>query len=760
MNLNYSVEEIADCINGKIIGHHTGTIRQVSFDSRSPLISDSALFFAIKGQKSHGHNFISEFIKKGGKIAVVEKELPHVNCTQIVVSNSVKALHQLAINHRKKFKIPVIAVAGSNGKTTVKEWLYHTLKNEFAIVRSPKSYNSQIGVPLSILEITSQHELAIIEAGISCVGEMEKLEEIIKPTIGIFTGINLVQSQGFSSLEEKEKEIMRLFLGAEALFSPNNIDVVALEEITSNNKAAIINASLVKATAKYLNCSDSVIAGGLATLPSISMRMERMEGTNGCVLINDTYTFDEKGLEIALKAIEADQIQKSKILVLAPEVNYQPSKDFINIIESSQISTLVWIFPAKLKLSKSIEVKHFDSVEAFLRDPISFSDAVILFSGSRSMELERCIPIYQLKKHVTQLEIHLDSVRRNLNYYRGLLSPSSQVLAMVKAQSYGSGSVEMAKFLEKEKVNALGVAYADEGVALINEGIKLPILVMNPEQSAFDDIIDYQLEPSIYSMRILDQFLNQLILKGKKRVPIHIKLDTGMHRLGFIPSQISELIETLNAQPEVYIKGVFSHLACSGSANGEQFTISQITQFNELCEKIEKGIGYGFVKHLANTQGIVNYPQSHFNMVRLGIGLFGLASESDSQLEQALSFKTHISQIKTVIAGDSVGYGCSYVAKKDTAIGVIPVGYADGLSRLLGNGNWHIKVNDVLVPIIGSVCMDMCMVDLTNVKCSEGDVVEVFGWENSIQDMADELKTIPYEIISSISSRVQRVYID
>ncbi|MFK8044983.1 MAG: alanine racemase [Crocinitomicaceae bacterium] len=760
MNLNYSVEEIATCVNGRIVGDHKGVVRQVSFDSRSPLINESTLFFAIEGQKSHGHQFIPEFIKKGGKIAIVEKELSAVSCTQIVVSNSIEALHQLAINHRKKFNIPVIAVAGSNGKTTVKEWLYHTLKNEFSIVRSPKSYNSQIGVPLSILEIMGHHELAIIEAGISRRGEMKKLKEIIKPTIGIFTGVGSAHSQGFNSIIEKEQEKMLLFSEVKALFSSDNIDYVNHNEIVFNNKAALLNASLVKATAKHLNCPDSIIANGLATLPSISMRMEKMEGMNGCVLINDTYTFDEKGLEIALKSIEANQIQKSKILVLAPELDYQPTKDFISIIESSQIDTLVWIFPTKLKLSKLIEVKHITCVQEFIKNPISFSNAVILFSGSRSMELERCIPLYQLKKHVTQLEIHLDSVRKNLNFYRNQLSPSTQVLAMVKAQSYGSGSVEMAKFLEKEKVNALGVAYADEGVALINEGIELPILVMNPEQSAFDDIIDYKLEPSIYSIRILDQFLNQLILRGKTRVPIHIKLDTGMHRLGFMPNQISELIETLNAQPEVYVKGVFSHLVCSGSKTGREFTAGQIKEFTELCDKIEAGIGYGFLKHLANTEGIVNYPQSHFSMVRLGIGLFGLAGNSDAQQENALSFKTHISQIKTIRKGQTVGYGCSFIAQKDMVIGVVPVGYADGLSRILGNGNWNIKVNDVLVPVIGSICMDMCMLDLSSTTCSEGDTAEVFGWDKSIQEMANQLNTIPYEIISSISSRVQRVYID
>ena len=376
------------------------------------------------------------------------------------------------------------------------------------------------------------------------------------------------------------------------------------------------------------------------------------------------------------------------------------------------------------------------------------------------MELERCIPVYQLKKHVTKLEINLAAIRKNLGFYKSKLTENTKILAMVKAQSYGGGSVEMAKFLAREEVDALGVAYADEGVALVKEGIHLPILVMNPEQAAFDDIIDYQLEPSMYSLPILDQFIRQLILKGKKRVPIHIKLDSGMHRLGFLPIHITELISVLNSQPEVYVKAVFSHLADADNLNDSGFTKQQISVFNEMCQQIEKGIGYSFIKHLSNTEGIVNYPESHFDLVRIGIGLFGLGGQKSPLLQEALAFKSQISQIKNITKGDTVGYGRIFKANENMVIGIIPVGYADGLSRALSNGAWRMKINEVFVPIIGSICMDMCMVDLTKVTCSEGDEIEVFGWENSISDMAIKLNTIPYEIISSISSRVHRLYID
>ena len=759
MNLNYDLSDIAKWINAEIIGDTEGTVNHISIDSRSPLNKNTTLFIALPGQKNHGHDFIPDFVHKQGNMVVVEKRQNIENCIQLVVKNSVEALQIIAAKHRQNFSIPVIAITGSNGKTTVKEWLFHILKEHFSVIRSPKSYNSQIGVALSVLEISNSHQIAIIEAGISMPGEMVKLEKIIKPTIGIYTGIGSAHESNFKSVKQKEDEKMLLFKDVKEFFTPLNINLVQRSQIPFNNPASITNASLVKETAMFLGLPENEVQASLLSLPHISMRMEQMAGAHGNILINDTYTFDEKGLEIALNSISQGGWSLKRVVILAPDDSYH-AKSLKAILQAGRIDTLVWISSRKIPFELKANIIHYNSVQNFIEQALDISHSIILFSGSRSAQLERSIPLYQLKKHVTQLEINLDAIRHNLYFYKTKMSQKTKVLAMVKAQSYGSGSVEMARFLAQEKVDALGVAYADEGVALKKDGIELPILIMNPEQAAFDDIIDYALEPSIYGLGILDKFLNQLIIRGKHRVPIHIKLDTGMHRLGFMPNELNELISTLNAQPEVFVKGVFSHLSEASNVKDPEFTNKQISVFKDMCSQLEIGIGYSFTKHLSNTDGIINYPEAQFDMVRIGIGLFGLASTLDPILRSALSFKTQISQIKKVDSGQSVGYGRSFIATEKTTIAIIPVGYADGLSRSLSNGNWSMKLNEQFAPIIGSVCMDMCMLNVTGLHCSEGDEVEIFGWENSIKNMSSKLKTIPYEIISSISSRVHRVYIE
>ncbi|MFD1553763.1 alanine racemase [Putridiphycobacter roseus] len=760
MNLNYSLTEIANWMDAKVIGDSNKVVKQVSFDSRSPLVNKFTLFFALKGTKSHGIDYVADFLKSGGELIVVENEIKELKATQLVVSNTLVALQVLAIHHRKKFNIPVIGITGSNGKTTVKEWLFHTLKFDFNIVRSPKSYNSQIGVPMSVLEMTDEHTLAIFEAGISEVGEMKKLAAIIQPTIGVYTGIGDAHQTGFKSLKEKEAEKRMLFEKVEVLFSPESVENADKIEIPFILQAAILNAQLVKITAQYLGLNTTQIDRALLTLPTISMRMEKMEGVNGNILINDAYTFDERGLEIGLKTLLLNTQNRSRVLVLAPDLQYEVQKSLNEIIKASDLDTLVWIHPQAYPFPSKFKCIHIKSVEDFIQRQLTFKDSIILFSGSRSQQLERSIPLYQLRKHITRLEIDLSAIRHNLTEYRKKLAKKSMILAMVKAQSYGSGSVEMGKFLSAEKIDALGVAYADEGVLLRKAGITLPILVMNPEEGAFDNMIDYHLEPSIYSLNILDQFLNRLILKNIKNYPIHLKIDTGMHRLGFVNEDFNELIATLNAQPEVYVKGVLSHLATADDASEIAFTNQQIATFQEATKTIEKGIGYSFIKHIANSAAAINNPNAQFDMVRVGIGLFGLMDNVHAEFEQSLSFKTQISQIKIIKIGDSVGYGRRFRADKKTTIAVIPVGYADGLFRGLSNGKWQVKIGDQFAPIVGSICMDMCMVDVTNVICNEGDEVMIFGWDQSIYEMANALQTIPYEIISSISSRVHRVYVD
>ena len=761
MNLNYSVQEIAHWSEAiQVINELQGAIRNICIDSRSPLINNDTLFIALKGSKSNGINYCRDFVKKGGRFLLLEQEVDIPNTTQFIVKDGLKALQCIATIHRSKYNIPVVGITGSNGKTTVKEWLYHILKSEFNIIRSPKSYNSQIGVPLSVLELDHHHTLAIFEAGISQKNEMAILQNIIKPTIGVFTGIGDAHQHNFQSIEEKETEKRKLFSEVQTLISIEDTNSEINRVIPYKDKASQLNSALAFETALALGCQKENLLNQLKNLPGLSMRLERMEGANGNILINDTYTFDELGLEIGLHKLKVNANQLSKVLVLAPETNYKPSPHLMDIIKGNNIETLIWIHPNNILIEAGLKVYHYKTVAEFMNQPILIKKSIILFSGSRNTQLEKSIPLFQLKKHITKLEIDLRAIRHNLDQYRQKINNNTKILAMVKAQSYGGGILEMAKFLAQEKIDYLGVAYTDEGVLLRQNGITAPILVMNPEQSAFDDIIDYNLEPSIYSLTLLNQFLHQLILKGRTRFPIHIKLDTGMTRLGFQPGEINEVIDTLNAQPEVHVQSVFSHMAVADDLNEVDFSNLQIEKFKSMAHLIKQKIGYSFIRHIANSEGTLNFPHAHFDMVRIGIGLFGLANQTNGSFNQVLSFKSQISQIKTIQKGDTVGYGRHFTAQETSKIGIVPVGYADGLSRQLSNGNWLVKVGEQFVPIIGSICMDMCMIDLTGTTIKEMDEVEIFGWGRSIQKMAQKLNTIPYEIISSISSRVHRVYFE
>lgn len=757
MKLDYSVEKIADWTKGKTIGPSNHLISQIFIDSRSPLINSNSAFITLKGHKTNGKKFIKNFIDKGGQIIITDEEIDvNSSITQIIVKNPLNALQSIAKNHRLRFNIPIIGITGSNGKTIVKEWLYHVLKTKFNIVRSPKSYNSQIGVALSLLEINLDNDIGLFEAGISLPGEMESLKEMIQPTIGIFTGIGDAHQENFENLNQKEIEKYILFQNTKTIIKYNDNLADKLSFISNNNLSDEINSNIVYQAAIKLGMDEHSVLKALADLPSISMRMEKIEGINRNVLINDTYTFDIKSLEIGLQHLQLNSGSLKKIVFLYPEV-IEYSNNLIDLLNQSRIDRLIIIGNQNIINDYKGESDFFNTVDEFTKNPIDFEDSMILFSGSRKNALERIIPIYQEKKHITSLEINLSAIRENLNFYRNNLKPKTKILAMVKAQSYGGGIVEMAKFLALEGVKYLGVAYADEGVLLRKNGVELPIIVMNPEKGAFDDLIDYQLEPSIYSISILNDFIHQLIIKSKTRFPIHIKLDTGMNRLGFKEDDILELVKTLNVQPEVYVKSVFSHLAVADDIEEANFTNFQIDLYAKMSNDISDKLNYTFIKHIANSSGALNFKSANFDMVRIGIGLFGLINPN---LKSALKFVSQISQTKSIKKGDSVGYSRRFIAKTDTNIGIIPVGYADGLSRGLSCGKWSVKINENYFPIIGSICMDMCMVDIGSYPISEGDTVEIFGWENSINQMAKELDTISYEIISSISSRVKRVYID
>ena len=764
MNLELTINTLETILDAKIFQRENlpenFAVKNVIIDTRNPILSNQTLFVALAGAKENGQKYLEDFQRKGGLVALVENYNERIKLCQIICPNALDALQKIAQHHRSKFIYPVIAITGSNGKTIVKEWLYHVLKDKFSIVRSPKSYNSQIGVALSVLEMTDKDNLAIFEAGISKPGEMIKLKNIIQPTLGIFTGIGDAHSSNFKSLDEKRAEKLKLFEDVDGtVFYEENLKI----ELPYSDEASQINGSLVFSMAQKLGLSQNEILSGLKTVPAVSMRLEQIEGKNNCTLLNDTYSADLLSFGIAIKQLQSlNQHQKKILFLTALEDN---DKDVVKnelekILNAAEFDELVFIGEKKYLPVSKTATSHYESVTEFLNQKITYSDASILIKGSRKYALEKIVQRLSVRKHVTRLTINFASLRKNLIFFRSKLSPSTKILAMVKAQSYGGGLLEIAEFLVKEKVDYFGVAYADEGILLRKAGIKLPILVMNPEHSAFDDIIDYDLEPSIYSPEILMNFLNYLVLRQITNFPIHIKLDTGMNRLGFEEQQLNQLCDTLQTQPEVYVKSVFSHLSVADDDSENEFTNKQIRSFNISSGLIADRLGYKFDCHIANSAGTLNYGRTEFDMVRLGIGLFGLVDKKNKELENVLSLSTQISQIKTVKAGESVGYGRTYIATHDHRIGIIPVGYADGLRRGLSQGNWQVIINGKKAPIVGNICMDMCMINLEGINAKTGDDVLIFGDDNSIFDMATNLKTIPYEIIGGISSRVHRVYID
>jgi len=762
VNLQFSIQDICHILEVDLPPQSSATfqIKNVIIDSRSPRMSEQSLFCCLKGQKTDGHEYLKEAQKKGVKYALVERMIEGVDIHQLKVKNVLLALQLIASKHRSRFNYPVIGITGSNGKTIVKEWLYHTLKDKYTIVRSPKSYNSQIGVALSVLEMTADHDLAIFEAGISAPGEMDELVKMIRPTHGVFTGIGDAHDAFFNSKEHKKAEKFVLFSEVEKLFEASS-DQQLLSQIHYADEASVSNATLVEQVALNFGLSKEEIQAKFETLPTISMRLEQIEGKDNCLLINDAYTSDLAALEIALRHLNQVAQEKKKVLILSltkEQIELTESDALSDLIYGAQLSKIIFIGEQNILADSRIAGGYYRSVDDFLKSGIEFKDAAILFKGSRSVNLERLVQLYALKKHITQLEVNLGAMRHNLNVFRSHLSAETMMLAMVKAQSYGTGLVDTARFLEQEGVNYLGVAYADEGVVLRKAGIQLPILVMNPEENAFEEIIDFDLEPSIYSTKILNDFIHALILKQKKNFPIHVKIDTGMNRLGFEQDDLNELISVLITQPEVYVKSAFSHLASADERDQTKFTFEQIRTFEIMSGKLKDAVGYGFIRHLANSAAIINYHQTHFDMVRIGIGMYGLL-KNHPELENVLSLKSRISQIKNVEPGESVGYGRTFVATESIKIGIVPIGYADGLRRGLSQGKWGMIINGKKAPIIGSVCMDMCMVDLRGIDCKEHDEVEVFGDRNSIFDMAKEIYTIPYEIIAGISSRVHRVYL-
>jgi alanine racemase len=826
-NYRFRISEIKTIVKGNLISgiKEDAVINDILIDSRRLFKVENTLFFALKSKRNDGHRYLDELYQKGLRNFVVSNhdlDISHFpDANFILVNKTLDALQSLAAAYRKKFDIPVIGITGSNGKTIVKEWLYQLISQDRRVIRSPKSYNSQIGVSLSVWQMDQDYQLAIFEAGISKPDEMERLQQIIRPTIGIFTNIGEAHNENFINKNQKIGEKLKLFTKVDTLIyctdhaeiqeviiksqilegikpfcwskkQKADLQITAVEKQGKENtsieglfrekqiaikipfvdEASIENAIQCWATMLHLGYENQIIAKRMLSLSPIAMRLELKEGINNCTVINDSYNSDINSLAIALDFLNQQTQQKDKTLILSDILQSGKSDVYLygkisELIEQKEIKRLIGIGPAISKQAEqfTIEKKFYKSTDEFLKafSFTGFQNEAILLKGARVFEFEQIGQALQQKTHETVFEINLNALVHNLNFYRSKIKPGTKIMAMVKASSYGNGSFEIANALQFHKVDYLAVAYTDEGVELRKAGITLPIMVMNPDEESFDGIIAHNLEPEIYNFRVLDMLekaIRRNIIPRNKPVKLHLKIDTGMHRLGFEGRDIPELTKRINANSRLYVESIFSHLAASDDPYHKDFSELQISEFTSISNAIEAGLGYGVLRHVLNTAGISAFPNAQFDMVRLGIGMYGISQDGaeQSQLENVSTMKSTISQIKIIDQGETIGYGRSGKADKEMKLATIAVGYADGLNRQLGNGRGHLLIGGKLVPVVGNVCMDMCMIDVTGLDVKEGDEVIVFGKERSINDLAAEMGTIPYEVLTGISKRVKRVY--
>lgn len=831
MAFQYTIAEIAEMCVAGIAGDRKETsarISQVITDSRTNVIPQVCLFFALRGERHDGHHYIKELAERGVTLFVVEAvpDLPpgiSENLTFLIVKNTLVALQSFATKHRQRFNLPVAAITGSNGKTIVKEWLAQLLAPEYKTVRSPLSYNSQVGVPLSVLQLDKPHEMAIFEAGISAPGEMANLERIIQPTLGLFTGIGPAHDENFSGRDQKVNEKLNLFINCKDLIAFNDSELMAgtlqpfakrhnirlftignsnscdlqVISITPNanhveiqaahddttfsltspfsDEASVKNTLLCLATMLFLGYKPEVAAGRILSLEPVAMRMQQIEGIQNCILINDSYNNDLMALEMALDHLRHNNARPGKCIILSDifQSGLEPDEMTLKLselINRYQPAKFVGIgnTMASLKGKLQCQTWFYRTTADFIRyHPLSgFHDEVILLKGARSFQFEQIRDVLQRQSHGTVLEINLGALVHNLNYYRSKLSQGTRVMAMVKAAAYGGGDFEIASVLQYQKVDYLAVAYTDEGVELRKAGVRIPVMVMNPEPSGFDTMIDNMLEPEIYSFKILKAFTEALTLKlpaNAPPYPVHIEVDTGMHRLGFDPGEITNLIKILNQNRVLKVASLFSHLATAEEKRDVSFARHQIAVFEEIRNKFKiHFINSQPLFHILNSAGIINFPDAQYDMVRPGLGLYGVAADPDvqKQLMHVGCLKSVVSQIRRVEKGDSVGYNRAFVADREMIIATVAIGYADGFNRKLGNGTGKVRVMGEMVPVIGDVCMDMIMIDITSVAdVKEGDEVVIFDSNYPISNIANLLETIPYEVLTGISSRVKRIYL-
>ena len=807
--MTYPISTITTLIGAHRYGTADAHIDWLLTDSRSLVFPEETLFFAIRTQKNDGHRYIPELYRRGVRNFVVAQvpEHPEADANYLKVPSPMKAMQRLAERHREEFSIPVVGITGSNGKTIVKEWLYQLLSPDFSITRSPRSWNSQIGVPLSVWRLTEQTQLGIFEAGISEPGEMAALEGIIQPTIGVMTHLGSAHDENFGNRREKCLEKLRLFHNARVLIYNADDETVTqciaesgfkgeligwtrdgLARLTAHlsslftNTAGIENVCHCISVCRYLGLSDDVIAQRIEGLEAVAMRLEVKEGRNNCTLITDTCNSDLGSLEIALDFMRRrpDALGYKRTLILSDIKQTgltltELYRQVASLLQQYGVDELIGIGEevsagmANVEGSESsiihypLSIVTFPSVDAFLASSAfhNLSDRVILIKGARLARFDRLADALVQKVHETILEVNLPALVSNLNYYRSFMRPETKMICMVKASAYGAGAVEVAKTLQDQGVDYLAVAVADEGVELRRAGITANIMVMNPEMSSFQTLFEHHLEPEVYSFRLLEALIHAAEREGITNFPIHLKLDTGMHRLGFEPTKdLKQLIQRLHAQQALIPRSVFTHFVGSDSEDFDAFSQHQWELFSTAADQLQDAFSHHILRHICNSAAIEHFPERHCDMVRLGLGLYGVnpIGNITCPLTSISTLKTTILQIHDVPATDTVGYSRKGHLTRDSRIAALPIGYADGLNRHLGCGNGYCLVNGQRAPYVGNICMDVCMIDVTDIDCHEGDAALIFGPELPPTVLAEAIGTIPYEILTSVSPRVQRVY--
>lgn len=814
------LSKAADIVNGKIHGVNV-EISGIFIDSRA-LPDEAAIFFAIQGERHDGHNYVNELYSKGIRAFVVNRRFDEDKFPLagfILVDDTLRALQDFAAEHRSHFEYPVVGITGSNGKTCVKEWIYQLLHERMQVVRNPKSYNSQVGVPLSIMLMNNSAEIAVFEAGISLPDEMRRLEHVIRPTTGIFTNLGDAHQEGFASQQEKLAEKMILFERVKMLiycadhkqvhdFVVNSkheyatftwgqtpeCDLQIIDKHLSRDKrstdvrlsfrgeefsihipfsdnGSVENALHCTALALTLGFSPQYIADKTGRLAPVAMRLELKKGINGCTIINDTYNSDVNSLSIALDFLSGMTQHQNKTLILSDilqsgENERELYAKVAGLVSSKGVNKFIGTGPA-LAVNADLfagiaNCSFYADTDSFIRQfpKHSFDSEAVLLKGSRAFEFERISRLLEYKTHQTILEINLNALVNNINYFKSKLKHGVKLMAMVKAFSYGAGTHELASLLQYQRIDYLAVAYADEGVELREAGISMPIVVLNANPDSFDTMVLHRLEPEIYSFRALREFAASTGRAGIIAYPVHIKIDTGMHRLGFSEHELFDLCKMLNEYKELKVASVFSHLAASGEEIHDGFTETQIEIFRRSCRIIEQKTGYSFLKHILNSSGIERFPHAQFDMVRLGIGLYGIGStpESREKLQNVGTLSSAIVQIREVQAGETVGYGRHGKINENRRIATVPIGYADGLNRKLSCGHGYFMVKGKPAPVVGNICMDACMIDITGIDAEEGDRVIIFGEKPTVSEIAETLGTIPYEVLTGISQRVKRIY--